>query len=151
MVYFFILDLGKLFYFFPKVHFKSSKTLFKLGIFFPYIPNGSVKFFKKTHHIIFRCIKITSVKLSLISIYINTFKFQTEHSLHEKKIGVHSWRLCLLTTSKTCYIIVYLLIFNHVYTPVKDEDFKLKSKYLFYERTLTRNGASYFSYWTLYQ
>ena len=36
-------------------------------------------------------------------------------------------------------------------TPFKDEDFKLKSKYLFYERTLTRNGASYFSYWTLYQ
>lgn len=44
---FFILDLGKLFYFLPKVHSKYSKTLFKLGIFFPYIRNGSIKFFQK--------------------------------------------------------------------------------------------------------
>lgn len=71
------------------------------------------------------------MKLSLISIY-NSFKFQTEPSLHAKK-GVHSWRLCLFTTSKTCY------------TPLKDEDFKLKSKYLFYERTLTRNGPTYWA------
>ena len=54
---FFILDLGKLFYFLPEVHSKYSKTLFKLGIFFPYIQNGSVKFFKKTHHIIFMMYK----------------------------------------------------------------------------------------------
>lgn len=46
-----------------------------------------------------------------------------------------------LQLQKNCHI--YLLIFNYVYTPFKDEDFKLKSKYLFYERTLTRNGASY--------
>lgn len=140
---FFILDLGKLFYFLPKAHSKYSKTLFKLGIFFPYIRNGSIKFFQKnsSHDV------IPSVKLSLISIYINTFKFQTEPSLHAKKKrknGVHSWRLCLFTTSKTCYI--YFLIFNYVYTLCV-----YKSKYLFYERTLTRNGASYFSYWTLYQ
>lgn len=88
------------------------------------------------------------MKLSLISIYINTFKFQTEPSLHAKK-----------KKEKTAFILdafVYLLqklvIYTYyVYTPFKDEDFKLKSKYLFYERTLTRNGASYFSYWTLYQ
>lgn len=30
-----------------------------------------------------------------------------------------------------------------MYTPFKDEDFKLKSKYLFYERTLTCNGSGY--------
>ena len=41
--------------------------------------------------------------------------------------------------------IYYLLIFDYVYTPLRDEDFKLKSKYLFYERTLTRNGSRYWA------